>query len=171
MPELDLSPEIRTAAQVQGAWLKALRRYLAFIVPGHLLWEFAHLPLYTIWHEARTDEIVFAVLHCTAGDILIAITTLVGALVFVGSGWPIARVSYRRVAAITIVFGVAYTIFSEWLNIEVREAWAYSELMPVVPFLDAGLSPLLQWVLLPLGAFWWARPRVIDAEQRTRAPG
>lgn len=49
-------------------------------------------------------------------------------------------------------FGAVYTVyavFSEWLNIVVTKRWEYSELMPVVPIIDAGLSPLLQWVILP----------------------
>ena len=52
----------------------------------------------------------------------------------------------------------AYTVFSEWLNTEIRGSWAYSELMPVVPVLEAGLSPVAQWIVIPIAAFWWARP-------------
>ena len=40
--------------------------------------------------------------------------------------------------------GVAYTIFSEWLITTVRQGWAYSPLMPVVPIMGTGLAPLLQ---------------------------
>src|SRR3546814_16537515 len=53
-------------------WLTALRRYLVAITVGNLVWEFAHLPLYTIWYEGTPGEILFAVLHCTGGDLLIA---------------------------------------------------------------------------------------------------
>jgi hypothetical protein len=69
--------------------------------------------------------------------------------------WP--KEGYREVAALTVAFGVPYTVFSEWLNTEVRGGWAYSDLMPVVPVLDAGLSPLAQWIVIPIAAFWWAR--------------
>jgi hypothetical protein len=65
------------------------------------------------------------------------------------------------VAALTIVLGVSYTIFSEWLNIVMRAAWAYSDLMPVVSLFgfEVGLSPLVQWIVVPSVAFWWARRR------------
>ena len=43
-----------------------------------------------------------------------------------------------------------------WRNIEVRQAWAYREIMPVIPLIDAGLSPILQWVVIPAAAFSWA---------------
>lgn len=39
----------------------------------------------------------------------------------------------------------------------VRESWAYSDLMPVVPFIETGLSPLLQWLIVSLVALWLAR--------------
>ena len=53
------------------------------------------------------------------------------ALVFVGEPSWLAR-AHRRVAALTIGFGAACTVFSEWLNVVVRQTWAYSDLMPVV---------------------------------------
>ena len=136
--------------------VRALRRYFDVIVPANLVWEFAHMPLYTIWDEGTAGEIVFAAVHCTGGDILIAMSALVLALLLAGSGWPAHRAASRRVALIAVPAGIAYTIFSEWLNIVIRAAWAYSDLMPVVPIIDAGLSPLLQWTVIPLAAFWWA---------------
>ena len=138
------------------AFLVSLRRYLVVIAVGNLVWEFAHMPLYTIWNTGSTGEIVFAAVHCTGGDLLIATSALLLSLLVFGAGWPWERRSVRRVIASTIVLGVGYTLFSEWLNIVVREAWAYSELMPVVPIVDAGLSPLLQWIVVPGLAFAWA---------------
>ena len=94
-------------------------------------------------------------MHCTGGDILIASASLLLALLLVARpAWP--DETYRRVAALTLAFAVPYTVFSEWLNTEVRGSWTYSELMPVVPLLDAGLSPLAQWIVIPIAAFWWA---------------
>ena len=138
------------------SFLGTLRRYFAVIVPANLVWEFAHLPLYTIWTTGTAGELVFAAVHCTGGDVLIATATLVLALLLTGSGWPGQRSAVRRVVALTLVLGVGYTLFSEWLNIVVREAWAYSDLMPIVPVLNAGLSPLLQWIVIPAAAFAWA---------------
>jgi hypothetical protein len=52
-----------------------------------------------------------------------------------------------------VAMGVGYTIFSEWLNIVVREAWAYRDIMPVIPVIDAGLTPFLQWLVVPTAAY------------------
>lgn len=46
-------------------------RYLLAITALNLLWEIAHLPLYTIWWEAGWGANAFAVLHCTLGDVMI----------------------------------------------------------------------------------------------------
>ena len=66
---------------------------------------------------------------------------------------------FSKVALVTVVLGLIYTIFSEWLNTEIRGSWAYAEIMPVVPVIGAGLSPLLQWIIVPsLGLVWAMRP-------------
>ena len=49
-----------------------LRRYLPWLAGLSLAWEIAQLPLYTIWNDGRPAYIAFAVVHCTAGDVLIA---------------------------------------------------------------------------------------------------
>ncbi len=98
-----------------------------------------------------------AVLHCTAGDLLIATAALLLSLVILGKGWPETQAAFRRVALAAIMAGIGYTIFSEWLNIVVRQSWSYSELMPVIPGLGTGLSPVAQWLVVPSIAFWRAQ--------------
>lgn len=138
-----------------GIWLAVLRRYLLAMALGNLAWEFAHMPLYTLWETGTAGEIAFAALHCTGGDILIATCALVAALLLFASGqWP--ERGYLRVAAAALTFGIAYTVISEWLNIGMRQAWAYRDLMPVLPVIGVGLSPITQWIVLPSLAFWWA---------------
>ncbi|MEY8828837.1 hypothetical protein AB9K34_10540 [Sedimentitalea sp. XS_ASV28] len=136
-------------------WLTAVRRYILYSAIGHLVWEVSHTPLYTIWVEGTWGEIAFAIVHCTGGDLLIAMSGLLLSLFLVGSsGWPGERAG--RVLIVVLGFGVAYTIFSEWLNIVIRAAWAYRDLMPVVPLLDTGLTPLLQWIVVPTLAYFAA---------------
>ncbi|MBI3434522.1 MAG: hypothetical protein HY056_05520 [Proteobacteria bacterium] len=151
----------RTAPGVEpgrATWIAVLRRYFAFILTANLAWEIAHLPLYTIWREGSRAEIAFAVVHCTGGDMLIAGVVLLLALFGFGNAhWPDER--YGAVALFALVAGIGYTIFSEWLNTTVRVSWAYSDLMPTLPLIGVGISPLAQWTLIPLLAFFWARRR------------
>ena len=139
-------------------WLIVFRVYMSCVSVGNLVWEIAQLPLYTIWHDATPSKVAFAVLHCTAGDVLIASGSLLGALLLWGNArWPAER--YWAVAAIAILGGVAYTMFSEWLNTTVRGAWAYTSSMPRLPVVGTGLTPLAQWLVVPTTAFWWTRRR------------
>lgn len=134
-----------------------MRRYFVCIGVANLVWEFAQLPLYTLWWEGTPGEIVFAAVHCTGGDILIAGATLLCVLLVVGSErWP--HDGYWLVASFTVVVSLAYTIFSEWLNTEIRGSWAYDELMPALLLIGTGVSPLAQWIVIPTLAFRWARP-------------
>ncbi|UWQ20099.1 hypothetical protein [Jannaschia sp. W003] len=145
----------RRATSSHPDWLAVLRRYFAFSLAGHLLWEIAHIPLYTIWTDGSAGEIAFAVVHCTGGDLMIAFSALLLALFGFGDAdWP--RRTSSPVLLAAVLMGVGYTIFSEWLNISVREAWAYRDIMPVIPVIDAGLTPFLQWFVVPVAAYWAA---------------
>ena len=142
----------------QVPWLPALRRYVAVAAVGHLLWESLQLPLYTIWADGAPGEIAFAALHCTGGDVLIALSSLVGALVLAGTArWPAER--FAAVAILTVVLGVGYTFYSEWFNVSVRGSWAYAPSMPTIPPLGTGLAPVLQWIAVPLLALGAVRAR------------
>ncbi len=148
----------RSPANGDALWLVTLRRYFIFAIPAHLAWEVAQLPLYMIWYEDSPGKIAFAVVHCAAGDAMITSISLLGALLLFGNRhWPDER--YVTVGTAAVLAGAAYAIFSEWHNTEVRNSWAYSSLMPTLPGLGTGLSPLLQWLVIPIAAFWWARPR------------
>lgn len=128
---------------------------MAFVAVANLVWEFAHLPFYTLWETGTTSEIIFAAVHCTGGDILIALSSIMLALFLAGnSSWPSAR--GLPVITLTLISGLGYTVFSEWLNIAVRQAWAYRDLMPVIPIIGTGLSPILQWIIIPLAGFYFA---------------
>lgn len=137
-------------------WLHALRRYFGAILVGNLVWEAAQLALYTLWKTGTVRDLAVAVIHCTGGDVAIAASALVIALFLVGEEtWPRRR--FGAVASGAVAIGVAYTIYSERTNVLVLRTWGYGDLMPVLPWLDVGLAPLLQWLLVPTAAFAWAR--------------
>jgi hypothetical protein len=132
-------------------------------------WELVQLPLYTIWWSEPWWRIAFALVHCTGGDLVIGTVAFVLALVVSGQVSPQDRSARRRVVVVTTVIGVSYTIFSEWLNVEVRQSWAYTESMPRLPFLGTGLTPLLQWLLLPGVAIVSAMAVLVPEQVHRRA--
>ena len=113
----------------------------------NLPWEIAQLPLYAIWEDESAARITYAVLHCTAGDALIATASyLLTGAVCRDSDW-VSSMPWRG-GALATSFGLAYTLYSEWHNVYQAGAWAYSPAMPLV--FGIGLSPLLQWLVIPL---------------------
>jgi hypothetical protein len=166
------TPTSRPFVATGSGWLRGLRIYLGCIAIGNLVWESLQLPLYTIWETGTASAQAFAVIHCTLGDVLIALSALALALLLAGDeDWPAGR--FRQIAVLAIVFGAAYTVFSEWQNAVVRASWAYSERMPILSLfgLRIGLAPLLQWVAVPSTAFAVAQAltaRRSDAGSRPR---
>ena len=83
---------------------------------------------------------------------MIATLSLVLALICFGSpAWP--RERFTPVMAATLMTGIGYTVYSEYLNTVVRKAWTYAELMPTLPPFGTGLTPLLQWIVVPAIGF------------------
>ena len=135
--------------------------YIGLAAIAHFLWEAAQLPLYTLWRTGTPREIVSALFHCTGGDILITTVTLASAAAL---AWHFHwRAFGLRMVFAAILLGAAYTVFSEWLNVDIRRSWSYTAAMPVLPLLGTGLTSLLQWVVVPGLAFAivmrWGRRR------------
>ena len=143
--------------RASSVWSRSLRSYVFFLILFNILWEFLQLPLYTIWTHETYQEIVYMVLHCTAGDAMIGTLSLVLSLIFAGTEtWPYGR--FREVAISTILLGVGYTVVSEWHNTTVTYSWAYTSAMPT--FFGIGLAPIAQWIVIPSFSFWWIRRRL-----------
>ena len=153
-------PETRRWYADRAARLLIGSRYVPWLAALNLAWEIAQLPLYTLWTEASVDYMAFAVVHCTLGDVIIALAALAVALI-VTRAPELARWRWGPIAAATAIGGAAYTVLSEWLHTVAVHSWAYSQFMPVVPVLGAeiGLAPLAQWLLLPPLALLLARSR------------
>lgn len=143
------------------AWRLIVRGYLPWLAGLNLAWEAMQVPLYTMWTDATPGYIAFAVVHCTLGDVLIGSASLALALIL-GREESISTWHWRRIVVLMLVLGPGYTVFSEWLNTTLLR-WTYSELMPALDLAGfrIGLSPLLQWLVVPPLAMHLARRRSI----------
>lgn len=132
-------------------------RFLPWFAGLSLAWEIAQLPLYTIWSEAAPAYIAFSVAHCTLGDVLIGAAALLLALILAREGC-LACWRWRRIAALAALLGAGYTVFSEWANTAILGSWAYAASMPRIELggIEIGLTPLLQWLVLPPLALYLA---------------
>ena len=127
-----------------------------FGLPLQILWEIAQFPLYTVWHEGDWGYILYGLAHCTLGDLLIMLTCY----------WLVAllnrsRYWYRTNILVNgflyTLLGLGYTIYSEMLNVNIKGTWDYTDLMPVIPVIEIGGMPFMQWVLIPPITLWLMR--------------
>lgn len=110
-------------------------------------WEVLQTPFF-IDISDKITTIIWYRFHCTIGDVVISL----------GCFWLVALISKSRTWFLSptkgqllmfIGFGVSYTIFSEIKNVSLYKLWEYSDLMPVIPYIDVGIVPLIQWVIIP----------------------
>jgi hypothetical protein len=144
--------------------LAILARWVGLAVVLHGLWEIAHLTLYTLWDDPDRVRLVRYVLHCLAGDVLIAVGVyLLTALVFRDFVWPVRRP--WTAGSFMFATGLGYTVFSEWYNVYRLGAWAYQSTTPLIA--GIGLTLLLQWMVVPaLMLFIVRRPHVFRPAAR-----
>lgn len=117
---------------------------LAFVL--NLVWEIAHVRLYTLWDEADRLTVAWSLIHCTLGDVVIALTMFaLAGIVLRQTNWPVS--SPWSGGTIVTVGATAFTAWSEWYNVYQIGNWGYTASMPVI--FGIGLSPLLQWLILP----------------------
>jgi len=111
----------------------------------NLLWEYGHYALY----DCPIPRLSCALSAAFADTVIIL--ALWGAMAFLinDSAWAL---NVRR----GVVIGATGVLIA-WL-IELRafslDKWAYDDLMPIVPWMNVGLSPLLQMIVTPLLTFW-----------------
>lgn len=115
----------------------------------NFVWELLHGPLYKdfeydLWH----------ILICTLASIADMLMVLLLFFAFsIGTNDPywIKRISISS-SSVLIVFGGVGAIFLEMLHTS-RGDWQYTDEMPLFPLLDVGLTPILQFMILPWLSF------------------
>ena len=140
---------------------------LAFVF--NLTWEIAHVRLYTLWAAADGMGVAWALLHCTLGDVVIALAmfALTG-MVLWRADWPTSRPWTG--GAIVVIGAMAITAWSEWYNVYRAGNWSYTASMPMI--FGIGISPLLQWLILPpvmVGAYRTLGPVLFGEHSMRRA--
>ncbi|HYA47776.1 MAG TPA: hypothetical protein VEF92_09520 [Burkholderiales bacterium] len=131
-------------------------RLIRLALPLELLWEMIQFPLYNVWYQHKWSYILYGLAHCTLGDLLILLALYeITALLTRNRYWYVNNVV--RPGALFTLLGLGYTVYSEFMNVRVKGTWGYTELMPIIPELHVGATPLLQWLLLPPVLLWLMR--------------
>lgn len=134
-------------------------------------WEVLQAPLFEGMAAAPHSAVVGACLQASLGDAVIMLLAHAGTVVVTRRRRWVLGAAPHEVAGFVAV-GVGITAVIEWLATQGywAQTWAYSTAMPVIPGIEIGLSPLLQWVIVPPLVLWFVRrqsvrPGVVD-EQR-----
>jgi hypothetical protein len=121
----------------------------------HLPWEFWQVPYFEGMAAASHWAAVKVCTQAAAGDALIALGAfLIVALALKNRRWILAP-SWRGVLGY-IAGGLVVTVVIERLS-TAWGRWTYGEAMPIVPVLEVGLLPVLQWLVLPPLTVWFVR--------------
>jgi hypothetical protein len=127
-------------------------------------WEMAHSLLYRgasgfTWKQ----HVVCCGLASLADGAAIAAIFAIGALAFRDPQWVRVRTPARL--GITALLGFVGAAVTEQLALDL-DWWGYGPAMPRVPGTELGISPLAQFVLMPLGVLFVALPRWWDRWDR-----
>ncbi len=149
-------PSVRLAISTSGWRNWPEIRLIMLALPLELLWEIAQFPLYDVWHNNDWGYILYGLAHCTLGDLLILLVIYeIVAVLNRNRYWPTKRLLINSFSF--TIMGVGYTIYSEIVNVHIKGTWGYTDLMPLIPGLEIGGMPFLQWLLIPPVLLWLVR--------------
>ncbi|MCR9193855.1 MAG: hypothetical protein NXH88_03930 [Hyphomonas sp.] len=138
--------------------------FLSFCL--HYVWEFLQVPTYAGMADLNHWDGIKICTSATIGDVGFALTAFwITALAARSRRW-IAHPKLWQIGLFLGV-GIALTVGFEYYYTEVSLRWTYSELMPRVPPFGTGLSPLIQWIVVPLLVVSLSLRIVADPRQGT----
>jgi len=116
----------------------------------HLVWENAQAPLFAGF--SSFGQHFFVCFLGTIGDIVFTITVYLGiSLLKNDFGW-IVRLGAKDVLVLAVI-GFFFALGIEWRAL-LFERWSYADNMPLIPYFQVGLMPVLQMtLLLPLSFY------------------
>jgi hypothetical protein len=142
--------------------------YFSFAL--HFVWEFVQVPTYTGMAELPHWEAIKLCMSATFGDVGFALTAFwLASLAARRRDWILRPTRFP--AAIFVVVGIVLTVGFEYYYTNISLRWTYSDLMPLVPPFGTGLSPLLQWLVVPLLVVWLTRRHLLGAQAIHDASG
>lgn len=124
----------------------------------NLPWELLQIPFFAGMSSLAHWDGVMLCTRAAAGDALISLVAFWMVASWRRSRTWLARTGWRECVAF-VAPGLVATIAFEWWAIRVGR-WAYAESMPAMPWLQTGLLPLLQWLLIPPLLLWIVRRQI-----------
>jgi len=123
----------------------------------NIIWENLQAPLYQ-WHGNFWQQLPICFIASLGDVLIILILYFILATLNRNVFWT-AKLS-RTDAIIVIVLGVLIAVGIEKWALAVGR-WQYNSAMPLIPYVEVGLLPVLQMALLPLLAYY-ASKYIVD---------
>lgn len=156
MPSAATTPW-RRLRSILGRFLDAPEINVAiFAFLLNLTWEFAQVPLFAGMPSAEHWQAILVCGRATLGDVVITLIAFWAVATSVHTRAWVLRPTAGQLTGFVAV-GILITVLMEWLATQFLQRWTYADAMPVIPLLGVGLSPLLQWVVLPPIEVWFVR--------------
>lgn len=134
----------------------------------HFVWEFLQVPLYAGLADMPHWAAVVLCGRATLGDVGMALVAFWAASLAARDRAWILCPSLVPVA-VFVAAGAVMTIAFEYHATRIALRWAYAEAMPRVPPFGTGLSPLVQWLVIPPVVIWLARRHLLGAREISRS--
>jgi hypothetical protein len=117
---------------------------IAFVL--NFLWEISQAFLYAP-HFVGLAGLVRVHFRASLGDVVLVFLILMLDVFVFSKVWAGEKMNWKR-AGLIIFSGFIVGVAVEKYALATGQ-WSYNELMPVIPFFQAGLAPVLQMTLLP----------------------
>lgn len=130
----------------------------------NFVWEILQAPFYRGMADGAHWAAVRTCTLATAGDVVILLVAYAVVAAATRDRWWLAAPPKAARVAGFLAAGVAVTVALEALNVYGLERWAYGPPMPVM--FGIGLTPVLQWLVLPPATLWLARRHLGGAPPR-----
>ncbi len=119
----------------------------------NLAWEVPHSLLYKTTTEMKQPEFVRRILKASAGDIIMLLLIFLGISALNATfNWSITQ---KNNLLFSMLLGAVIAILFE-VYAHATHRFEYLPSMPLIPFTNVGISPLLQMIVTPPVTFWVA---------------
>ncbi|MCF7697991.1 hypothetical protein [Loktanella sp. M215] len=129
---------------------------LALSFLGHFAWEMLQAPLFSSMSDVSHFAGIFICLKATLGDLAIALSAFWSAA-GVGRSRRWFMRPGQRAWVVFFAVGLLLTVGLEYVHTQITGRWAYDGAMPVLPVIGTGLTPILQWIFVPMLVLWYLR--------------
>ena len=114
------------------------------------VWELLQMPLYSSSYY-NLGHVVFCTLGALADMIMVLLLYVCFGFIYKNPFW-IWQSNWFKIFVVMLT-GAVGAVLSEKRHLKIG-SWAYDQSMPIVPFVNVGLSPVLQFFLLPVSIYF-----------------